>query len=590
MKYLNFRAMVWLCLLSSSTIAQSLSDNSNHRDTLKPDFWAYKALNLPDLSKLHLSGVIKVAVVDDGFRLTHHSLSDYWYRNKGEIPGNGIDDDNNGYIDDVCGWDIEDNDPDVSPPEGKESFLFHGTMSAGSVVAVAERCFGKQAASHIKIIPVKVVSDKSEKPYYELGYEGIAYAIQQNADIILCAWSGGKYDSEKYHTLFLEAQRKGILILASAGNFYSERCDPPASINSVYAVAALDSSLRKTTKSNYGEKIDLVAAGELVYAPYSIQDNTFSYFDGTSSAVSLIGGCAAVLKAINPEATPVELMDALKNTATPVDSMNQEYGGKLGAGMPNLTAAVSYLKMKSGRSVFFNSHRPEGDILIEQSSERTSWDINPFGGYKGFNFNLKGEWNTSKSLLQFYSGDSLIASYSFENFPAKVFIRGNQVRVQLTGKRSKKPILLAYSSVPVDSTTLYCSGTQYLDTNVGDFDDGSLSANYMNNASCKWQIVVPDGKHIRLSFDEFDTQPKTDFVWLFEGTETLQENLLGRFSGPDLPPVIISRSNKVLIWFVTDNKGTAKGWHLSYKATDELPGILPPVHADQLHGTGNIRE
>jgi serine protease len=169
----------------------------------------------------------------------------------------------------------------------------------------------------------------------------------------------------------------------------------------------------------------------------------------------------------------------------------------------------------------------------------------------------------------------LKASYTPENFPAKVFISGNQVRVQYTGKRSKTPILLSYSSVPVDSTTLYCSGISYLTDNEGDFGDGSISANYINNASCKWQIAVPDGKRIRLEFDEFDTQPKTDCVWLFEGTETLQENILGRFSGPDLPPVIISPSNKVLIWFVTDNTGTSKGWHLLYKATDEQPGILP---------------
>ncbi len=563
-------AMVFFCLQGLSTIAQTAGSGVN--DSLKPNFWAYEILHLPDFSQSEPGKVVKIAVVDDAFRLTHRSLSSFWYKNENEIPGNGIDDDQNGYPDDLYGWDVADNDQNVGIPRGKESALTHGTLTAGTITEVARRCFGENASQFIKIIPVKVVSDNATKHYYELGYEGIAYAIKQNPDIILCAWSGGRYDSEKYNALFLEAQRKGILILASAGNFFSEHCDPPASINSVYAVAAINTSLRKTKASNYGEKVDLVAAGEMVYAPWPESDNTFSYHDGTSSAVSLIAGCAAVLKAMVPKATSAQIIASLKNTASPVDNLNTKYGGKLGAGLPDLTSAVDYLQRENLQYKYFNSRRPEGDIIIGQAPE-TTWVINPAGGYAGYNFSIRDEWNSPGAQLQFYSGDSLKATWTSGSFVPELFISGSPVRVSYTGKKSRKPFRLSYSSVPVDSTTLYCRGTEYHTSPNGSFDDGSNSSDYSNNASCKWQITVPKGKRIRIEFDEFSTQPKTDYVWLFAGTETLQENALSGFSGHDIPPVIISPTNELLIWFVTDSNITSKGWHVTYSATDEMPGV-----------------
>ena len=564
-----------LTILSVNSFCQTQTDTLVNSDA-KPDYKAYEVLHLPDLKNFPLTGVIKVAVIDDGFRLTHRTLKNYWYKNVKEIPGNGIDDDKNGYVDDICGWDAADNDGDVSIPMGKETSFHHGTMIAGTIVMVAERCFGEKAAEHIKILPVKVMGDKSNKPYFEQGYEGIAYAIHQNADIIVCAWSGGKYDAAKYSSLFEEAKQKGITIIGSAGNFYSGYCDPPASISSVYAVAAIDSTFHKTEKSNYGEKIDLCAAGEFVYAPYPLKDNTYSYNEGTSSAVSLVGGCLAVLKALNPKATPYQLMDALKNTAKPLDSLNLRYGGRLGAGLPDLSAAVNYMKSETGRDAYFDSRRSKGDIAIDNSSNRNSWIINPFGGYFGYNFSLKGLWNASGSSIKFYSGDSLVSTYTPDNFPPKVFIKGTKVNVKYEGKKSSKPFYLSYSSSPVDSTILYCSDIKNYDKPEGEISDGSGSFSYANNCSCKWQITVPEGKRIKIQFDEFDTQAKTDFVYLFEGIETLPQNILGKFSGPNLPPIIISGSNQVLIWFVTDSSITGKGWHLKYKATDEAPGVFPP--------------
>jgi hypothetical protein len=121
----------------------------------------------------------------------------------------------------------------------------------------------------------------------------------------------------------------------------------------------------------------------------------------------------------------------------------------------------------------------------------------------------------------------------------------------------------------IDSTTLYCRGIQNLEQNEGIITDGSGKANYASNCSCKWQITVPLNKRIRMEFVNIDTQPNVDFVWLFNGNSALQENLLAKFSGTSIPPVITSFTNEVLVWFLTDGSGTGKGWEMKYTAVDQ---------------------
>lgn len=556
--------------LCGSAMAQSV------KQEVRKSFKAYEDLRIPQL-EASPARVITVAVVDDAFNLTHQSIKPYLLQNTEEVQGNAIDDDQNGYIDDVFGWDVGDQNPDVSVPRGRESTFYHGTMVASIVTQIAERCFGSNATAIIKLLPIKVVQDQANTRNYGRGYAGIEYAVTQNADIILCAWSGGKFDAEQHQHIFDKAQQKGILILGAAGNFYSEQTAPPASISSVYAIAALDTHWRKKPESNYGSKIDLSAFGELVYAAHPAATNTYGYLDGSSSAVALVAGCAAVLKAAQPNATPALIMDALKNTATPIDSLNPYYGGKLGAGFPHLSAALKYLQYPTLRATYFHPSRPKGKLLINKHTPTLTYPIAPVGAYEGFVFELGGNWKRTKnSHIAFYAHDSLVAQYSPTQFPAKVVIRAPAVRVVYQGKKKKQDGSILYTALPIDSTKLYCSDTRFYENLTDQFDDGSGPHNYAGNSSCKWQIKVPDDNRIKLTFDAFDTEAKTDFVYLFNGTETLPENLLAKFSGPDLPPVVVSVSNQVLLWFVTNKDGAHRGWNLKYEATQLPPGILPP--------------
>lgn len=537
---------------------------------------AYTTLQIPDLqSRVSVSMPIVVAVIDDGFMLTHRMLRNYIYTNAAELPNNGIDEDGNGYLDDLQGYDVSDQDNDVTVPKGNEYTYYHGTMIAGVIIRVAEMAFGPDAHKWVRILPVKVLSDKADKTYIKDGYEGIRYALTQNPDIIVCAWSGGTFDT-KYQPLFSEAYNKNITIFGSAGNFYTEQVDPPASLPTVCAVAAIDSSMRKVHNSNYGKKIDLSAPGDLVYAPHPIADNANSFIEGTSAAVALVVGAATVLKVMKPDATPLEIVSALKNTAKPVDGMNPSYAGKLGAGIPNVQAAMGYLLNDKGRDAYFDSTRPEGSITIDANTKREQWRIEAQGGVKGIWVYLgsRPKW-ASKGALTITNDNGMVSLTDWvESFPASQYVPGGSITIAYKGKYGKKPpIELSYQLEPIDSSILYCSERINITEPEGIITDGSGPENYANRCNCKWLITAPEGKRIRLEFDQFDTQAKVDFLYLFAGDVTLQESTLAIFSGPDKPPVIITPTNQVLVWFVTDGSQTAQGWQLQYRFTDEDPYV-----------------
>ena len=577
---MNFKHLIWAVVLLAATgnraTAQTFTDTTvTIVKLVNPDYRAYTELQLPSTAVIKPIKPVVIAIVDDGFRLTHNDCKNYFYRNTKEIRGNHIDEDNNGFIDDVCGYDVADMDNDVSIQAGSETSFFHGTMVMGIVTRLAEYCLGPKAYEYVKILPVKTLGDKSTKPYLESGYDGINYAVKAGADIIICAWSGGHYDDDKYRHIFEEAQRKGITIVGSAGNFYSEAVDPPASISTVFAIAAVDTALKKLPMSNYGIKTDLVAAGQNVYTAYPLKDDTHFYGTGTSSAVALVGACAGILKIANPKATPYQIFAALKNTALPIDSMNRYYGGKLGAGLPQLTDALNYLLNAKAQPAYFNTNRATGEIILDKTNTKKQWQIEPAGGYKNITFTLSGKLKeSSKERVDFYKDDSIVAAYNLHSFPLKAVIPGGKVKVVYSGPPAAGPLSLQYKAEPLDSTTLYCSGTQTFTADSGEISDGSGNADYANNCSCKWQIIVPEGKHIKIDFDQFDTQFKTDFVWIFQGTKTLQENLIAKFSGSELPPIITSGYNQLLLWFVTNPTVTGKGWRVKYTATDEPQGMV----------------
>ncbi len=540
--------------------------NALPHDTVRngiPDCRAYEMMNIVR-QKLMTGATVKVAVVDDGFRLTHKTLKRFIFTNEKEIPGNFQDDDNNGFVDDIHGWDISDNDNNVSVPNGKENIYYHGTFIAGIIAAVFDKCYGEDASRSLQIIPVKVLSDQAHSTYLADGYKGIKYACDIGADIICCAWSGGQF-SEEERSILDAAIRKGIIIIGSTGNFFTEKAEPPSSFPGVFCVAAVDSMLRKSKYSNFGMRTDVVAPGDSVYGPHPLADNAFIHENGTSPAAAIIAGCAAILRAANPKATASEIFDALRNTALPLDSLNLTWCGKLGAGLPDMAKAFEYLKNPDYKLWSFSPSGTKGEMFFKKNKSPHSWEIHPHGAFKGVH--LASGSPSEKKKIKIFSGDSLCFSGPAGGISKWIFIPGSRFKVELQPESGlPKEMNLKYYMETIDSTTLYCHDLREINQDEGFVEDGSGSENYANNSSCKWQLNAADNRRIRIEFTSIDTQPNVDFIWIFDGTSTLPENLLAKFSGTSMPPVITSYTNKVLVWFLTDGNSTGKGWEMKFTA------------------------
>lgn len=554
------------CYISGGTVA------GQHTVPASMTPWYMSLLNLPKLQPSPVGQPVIIAVVDDGFRLTHKRLEPFWIRSSAEEAVNRLDDDGNGYADDYCGWDVADGDNDPSLPEGRESTFYHGTFLTGLIADILTLTYGKDASDLFKILPVKAIPDAARQTYLSHGYDGVGYALAANADIILCAWNGGAIGQEEAR-LFENARKKEVLVVAAAGNFYSEQADPPASDPRVVAVAAVDSLLRKTPESNYGQFIDFIGPGQGVIGTGSLSDQELVRSDdGASSAASAaIAACLAILRRQTPEASAEDLIAAMKNTSLPSDNKNRQYAGKLGSGFPDIQRALAYLNNAGECCEPFSSGLPEGSLTeqhLRQDFDGQSFTILPAGQFQGawFEFSSVPSADNSHSRLAFYTlADSVVGTIALQA-KERIFVPGNGAKILWQAGSNRRPdFQLDYYMETIDSSTLFCRDIKIYENTSGTFTDGSGAQNYANASNCQWQIIAPPGYRIRLKFPEFDTQARTDFVYLFDGTSTIPENMIARFSGPDIPPEVISRTNEVLVWFVTDPQISGKGWQLEYQ-------------------------
>jgi subtilisin family serine protease len=539
--------------------------NKNEREFININIGYYQKLHLLQ-HKIKNEVPIKIAVIDDGFRLSHKALKNYVYSNSKEVPGNFQDDDKNGFVDDMHGWDVSDNDNDVSVKKGKEAIFYHGTYIASIITSTLEYVFGKDVAQFVQIIPIKTVSDNTRNTYLKDGYKGFRYAKSIGADIICCAWSGGEM-TEDDKAIIKDLVQQGTIIIGSAGNFFNEEILTPASIDGVICVAATDSVSKKTKESNFGMRVDVCAPGKNVYGAYPEADNSFIYEGGTSPAAALVTGCVAILKLLYPNSSLLEIEDALKNTASPIDSLNLTYSGKLGAGVPNMEKAITFLSNQSVRYLSFDSLRAKGKIYIQKSRKIQKWKVHPAGAFNGIH--LQSNTINEKVAISVYNSDTISFKGKAGDLIGGLYLPGTAFDIELMPGTKNKSTELSYYMETIDSTKLYCTGVNnILVSGDGILSDNSGNNNYANNCSCQWQLTAPKGKRIRIEMLEMNTEPNVDYIWFFDGEGTLQERLLAKFSGTEKPPIIESLTNNLLVWFLTDNIKSGKGWKLKYSLVE----------------------
>ncbi|MBM4023056.1 MAG: hypothetical protein FJ284_12615, partial [Planctomycetes bacterium] len=287
---------------------------------------------------------VVVAVIDGGIDYRHPDLAANMWRNPGEIAGDGIDNDRNGFVDDVYGWDFANNDSDPFDDRG------HGTHVAGTIGAVGNNGVGISGVNwQVSLMALKFLDANGSGPT-SAAVAALNYATMMrqtygvNVVVTNNSWGGGGASSALTDAL-VAGGNAGILAVAAAGNASANNDSTPvypANVNStaVISVAATDASNRLASFSNYGATtVDVAAPGVGIYS--TTPRNSYSSFSGTSMAAPHVAGLVALMAAANPQATASQIRSAILSTSVPIASL----AGKVATGgLVNAAAAVNAIR------------------------------------------------------------------------------------------------------------------------------------------------------------------------------------------------------------------------------------------------------
>lgn len=298
------------------------------------------------------SSDVIVAVIDTGVDYNHEDLAPNMWTNPGEIAGNGLDDDNNGFIDDIYGADFTgDNNGDPMDDHG------HGTHCAGTISGVGNNGIGVTGVSwNARIMALKFLNSGGGG-YVSDAIEAVIYGMNHGADIMSNSWGGNNYSQAMFDAISM-ANNMGILFVAAAGNRYGSNDHSPYYpqgylLPNVISVAATDSNDNKAHFSSYGANtVHLGAPGVNIYSSVPTgscrycSSNGYLYLSGTSMATPHVSGAAALLLARAPSLTATALKSALMDSVdlTPAMTGMTISGGRLNIdnALSNVNYSVSF--------------------------------------------------------------------------------------------------------------------------------------------------------------------------------------------------------------------------------------------------------
>lgn len=296
------------------------------------------------------SSDVVVAIIDTGADMDHVDLVDNFWVNPNEIANNGIDDDNNGYIDDINGWNFIDDNNNLYPvPDGSGSDfgVNHGTHVAGTVGATGNNGIGVTGVNwSTSLMILKVLDDEGVGDTYGIA-QAIRYAQDNGADIInmsLGAYTPASIEREATE----DAIDSGIMVMAALGNDgVNVNSYPiyPACYSKVMGVAATNASDEAASFTNYGtDCADISAPGVNIYSTLFVDgsddfNSPYGYMSGTSMATPVVAGVAALLKSNLYAELAASIKDAIRGSADDVG-----LGTGMGTGRINASAALEALQ------------------------------------------------------------------------------------------------------------------------------------------------------------------------------------------------------------------------------------------------------
>ena len=361
----------------------TLADPVVPNDPMYPEQWNLPLMKLPQAWAIEKGDRdVVIAIIDSGIDYRHDDLAPKAWINPGEVPENGLDDDGNGYIDDVYGWDFTDApnlqaegdylEGDNEPIDEKG----HGTHVAGIAGAMPDNGIGVAGVAWecpLMAIRAGLSLGGSSRMQDDDSAAAIVYAVDNGASVINMSW-GSERRSFVIQDAIDYAYARGAVLVAAAGNSQKPAAIFPAGYRKVIAVASTEQNQQRFYQSNFGASIDIGAPGNVILSTQI--NNQYRLLTGTSMASPHVAGVAALLLAKRPALTHEEVRHILISTADPVyqedsDALDERF---VGAGTVNAERAL------------FASGALQARILAPETNSGGADSITVIGTAGGYKF------------------------------------------------------------------------------------------------------------------------------------------------------------------------------------------------------------
>ena len=441
--------------------------------------WNLPLINMPQAWAIEKGDPnVIIAIIDTGFDYTHPDLAPKTWVNDGEIPDNGVDDDRNGYIDDVRGWDFTDA-PNVA---GEGDFIEedndpidesgHGTHVAGIAGAAADNGIGVAGVAwNCTLMPVRsgLSSGGGTALQDDDSSAAIIYAVDNGAQIINMSW-GSKRQSFIIRDVIDYAYARGVVLVAAAGNSFEAESIFPAGYRKVISVASTEQNKERFYQSNFGASVDIGAPGNVILSTQI--RNQYRRLTGTSMATPHVAGVAALILSKRPNLTHEEIRHILITTADPI----MEGTDLVGAGHLNAERAL----MASGSL--------QARILSPETNGGGSNAIEIVGTAGGFKFDtwqlLYGEstipttWFPINEPSPQQKANEMLAVWDASGVPEGIYT----IRLEVIGKEGKTvkdQVVMSVDRTPTQvqnvRTRKWISGDSLVTVAMWSTDDFSIN-------------------------------------------------------------------------------------------------------------------
>ena len=295
-----------------------------------------------------------IAIVDNGTNWRHEDLMANVWTNADEVADNGLDDDNNGFVDDVHGWNFSNDQPDPSGPVS-----WHGTATASVAAGVTNNSIGLAGSSwNAQFMGINTSCSSTGSASLCFTVEGVLYAGMNGADIINASF-GSTSATESMRLAIQAVADEGALVIAASGNI-GRSSDVELHYPAGYPMTlSVGGTLKNSDRNeyNYGPAVDVYATGVDVEVAMS---SGYSIASGTSFSAPLVSGMAALIKTAFPSFGPHQLREQIRQTAVSIDAANPGLLDRLGKGKVNAYAAVTAAPLPGLRVLEWSYENQDG--------------------------------------------------------------------------------------------------------------------------------------------------------------------------------------------------------------------------------------